>query len=805
MESQQSLLKMKIVFGDAGTGKTQSITKLCETSSDDGIPVLVIPARAHDPTSGWDEILGRATGRTGWSAPEILDALEASALFAWRDKPGPGIPPRRTILAVDGPDESPHPDAWAERLIELGDLCHSRHLIAPIVMTRPESLDWMPQESDQLTYLYPPAPDLTDKLPEIFREYARTFDITVQSPEAVAWALRTPLAIRTFADVYGGKKVAAGQDFMTTLSGLFKVKLERLDEEIHKKRSSWPSGKQLALRILTELVPDFLASGNCSYERFSQCLSRSLTHLGVAIYGAAEAFEKATKAHAILEFQIIPAEGMAPDEIKVRPSFSAILDYLLAYRIADKLRSIENSGTVDNSAEGVFPSILQGRQNAQAIVVSMLLKDGFSILESGLWNSVVEQKYLEKFHTKAICDLNSRQADIHRDWVSNILIRDMESCRMVVAELILPSARVPSAIFGAEFIHEEFDKLSLDQRDLVWSGPDLLPQNCGGCWEGYGIPVHDSINLRNDDSSSSLPILAAWATSSVDSRRQKRAIAELAQWGSKCPGEFAKLLLKFSAVNDIQVVESIMIAGTGAALEFRKHGEADKLAKVAHTMFFSNREAQPLRSVVARHAARLIIERAFKIGTNLACQVKSDATPPYETVGNRLRVDAEAASEARTSFFLDIYLESHVAEKATQPFFDYYRSYGSLEFSEEAATLLSDYREELSLGEPLKPKQLRNGLIVFQVKNWGWTRETFVGEPNGDKAGEQIGPDIAIMRLHERARHGARSTVSMFQEKYIWSAVNVVSAFLCDRLPGRFDFGSPFEPILNQTGLGSEM
>lgn len=909
LETQQRLRCMLIVLGEAGTGKTQTVTKLCDTASREGAPVLLLPARAFNPNNSWNEILGQASNRPSWTADQILDALEASTLFAWRESPEPRSAPRRAILALDGPDENPVPGTWNERLKELADLCTSRPLIAPIVTTRPESRAWLSLADERFEVIHLRAPDVADQLPEIFRGYVQEYDITIPSPAGVAWALRTPFAIRVFAEVYQGRTIAPGQDFVTTLAELFRLKLQLLDNELHLRNPSWLADRELSLRILGSLVPAFLSEGQCSYERFAEAVRDCLTPLGITIENAAALFERSAKEYGLIGVYRIPTGPMTPDRILVRPGFNALLDYLLATEVACKIRRSSGGGAVNLAPEEVYPVTLRGRSNVGSLVVAMLLKDGISILGSELWRDAVHQEELEAWHARAISDLRPEQSLEHKEWVSVVLRRNMVSCRMLVAELILPSSRIPGATFGAEFLHQEFTQMSLTERDLVWSGPDWLPKNCGGPWEGNGVPVHDSITLRGDDSAVSVPVLAAWVTSSVIHERQRQAIASLAKWGSKRPAELAKLLFNFAAVDDIQVVESVVVAAAGAVLELVEHGAADDLAKTTHVVFFDKREAKDHPSVVARHAARLVIERAFTIGTELPDSIYHDATPPYSPVGAKLPIDVETVALTQGDgrhggeFPLSSDLDWYVAERARAPFFEYERQRheepeprrfaevpkqildavadGRLKvdpavrqeiaeeievktqtqrrwafdlhpvaktaetseevaeespnpdedeelselrplqeilevfhsrsesppsrLSTEADAILAEYARDVSASEPLSPKQLGNGLIAALFKKWGWNKETFYGDPRGQAPGEILGADIAILRQQRSATHGSRSSVASFGEKYVWSAVNVVSTFLCDRLPGKDDRTAGFEMITNQSNLGSGM
>ncbi len=909
LETQQRLRRVLVVLGEAGMGKTQTITKLCDKASGEGVPILLLPARSFNPNNSWNEILSQATNRPGWTADQILDALEASCFFAWRVSLGASSAPRRAILALDGPDENSLPGAWNERLKELADLCKSRPLIAPIVTTRPESGVWLSMDDERFGLLHLQTPDVADFLPEILQEYVREYNITVPSPDGIAWALRTPFAIRVFAEVYRGQTIAPGQDLVTTLADLFKLKLQRLDDELHDRHPSWPKDRELSLRIFRLLLPVFVSEGHCKIEQFSEAVHGGLNSLGITIVNATAVFERSTKSYGLIDVYPIPTRPMMPDQIVVRPGFNALVDYLLASEVAEKIRKLSVGESIQLAPDDIYPPILRGRTNVCSLIVAMLLKDGISILGSEFWRDSVRQEELEIWHARAISDLRPEQASAHKPWVISLLRRDMASCRMLVAELFLPSSRVPGSTFGAEFLHQEFTQMSMTERDLVWSGPDWLPANCGGSWEGKGVSVHDSITLREDDSAISVPILTAWVTSSVIHERKRQAIARLSKWGSVRPAELAKLLLNFAAVDDVQVVESVFVAAAGAVLELVAHGAADGLAKVAHVTFFENRKEKGHPSVVARHAARMVIQRAFTIGTELPASILSSATPPYPPVGENLPIDAETVDLTQdggrgAGFPLSSDLDWYVAENVRDPFFKQIRfrsdesearryadvprqildaaadgrldvdagvcskiteeielrarnqkrfsyfdiadvmssvdtaeeakppqSQGDEEnpleqrpmeevlqafqspspssswprFSPEAEAMLAEYARDVNASEPLNPRQLGNGLIAALIKKWGWNKETFYGDPRGQEPGETLGADIAILRQHSQARHGSRSSVAMFAEKYVWSAVNVVSTFFCDRLPGEDDQGAGLEMITNQSNLGSRM
>jgi hypothetical protein len=122
-----------------------------------------------------------------------------------------------------------------------------------------------------------------------------------------------------FAEVYGGRTIAPGQDFVTTLAELFRLKLQLLDNELHHRNPSWLTDRELSLRILSSLVPAFLAEVQCSYERFAEAVRDCLTPLGITVENAAALLERSAKDYGLIEVYTIPTGPMTPDRIVDRP------------------------------------------------------------------------------------------------------------------------------------------------------------------------------------------------------------------------------------------------------------------------------------------------------------------------------------------------------------------------------------------------------------------------------------------------------------------------------------------------------
>lgn len=103
-------------------------------------------------------------------------------------------------------------------------------------------------------------------------------------------------------------------------------------------------------------------------------------------------------------------------------------------------------------------------------------------------------------------------------------------------------------------------------------------------------------------------------------------------------------------------------------------------------------------------------------------------------------------------------------------------------YEDDAHDLLEAYALENGL-DSLKPHQLALGFVMAFIYRMGWKDKDFHGQPNGDKPGEVIGVDVAIMRQYPTATHGSQSTVMQFAEKYTWCAVHELLGYFADRLP----------------------
>lgn len=106
----QSLGQPAAYIGEPGVGKTHALAHAVQRQLAAGLPAILIRAKEIDLARSWDVILAEAIGRPGSNINQVMDTLEAAAIQ---------VENSRFLIAIDGLDETPRAERWAEKVGEL--------------------------------------------------------------------------------------------------------------------------------------------------------------------------------------------------------------------------------------------------------------------------------------------------------------------------------------------------------------------------------------------------------------------------------------------------------------------------------------------------------------------------------------------------------------------------------------------------------------------------------------------------------------------------------------------------------------
>jgi hypothetical protein len=245
-----------IISGQPGTGKTHGITDVVNIRISKNHPSILIRAKDVKAREGWGSILRSALGLSyNWSDEELFSALEATAyrahinrLYNETKENDLEIEETCLLIAIDGIEESVELDAWGDRLGELDQILVKHHKIRFCIMVRPYVFAKGPLPLSRVDYTSI-REDGDVPVSDIFDQYIRTFNINVDAVPWVQFALKTPLALKLFCELYSGRVLLSENSLKTTVSHLLLSKIKKIDNEVKVDiNGNWVESDQVILR-----------------------------------------------------------------------------------------------------------------------------------------------------------------------------------------------------------------------------------------------------------------------------------------------------------------------------------------------------------------------------------------------------------------------------------------------------------------------------------------------------------------------------------------------------------------------------
>jgi len=662
------------LVGDPGIGKTHALVACADQILHSGGVALVIPGRSVNARDELSTILANAIGHPGQSTGAVLDALEAATYFGNAKEASAGLATPDGIVAatpvallvIDGIEEATNARWWPQRLTELVELSASRRRIRIVISTRTATESYFPTEGFTRLRV-----DEQKSVPlqAVFYAYTRHCGLVVDELPWLPWALRTPLAVRLFAELYRGQHLRQEDLLSTALPALIGEKIARIDSELRASaRFGWGPADKVLLPALRALAKHFVESEEApTYERVIGVIRSGHPDAAFMSRERANHLLEGAVAHGLLEMALVEGDDPLGGEISVYlPAFNAITDYLLASDAATRVREAKRAGAVP-----AFPPVLKDRRDAAAMAVTLLATDGHFVVQEGTWKNELPEA--EQFQLRSLAHLPFATAECQREWVGHLLRRSMPTSRLVVGELLVWTARIPNHPLGTALLDTTLRGLCVSDRDLFWSGPDHLPANQGEIWEGRAKWSADRIKLLPTDRHDGMPLLLAWSCTTVVERLRRRHIRELAVWGAHLPAEMAALLAAMATVNDGQLVQDVAVAAAGAAMRCdRSDSGLFALATCADSLFFASKATARTHNAITRHAARVVIERARVTGHGVSDDMLQRARPPYGLASQELLPFDLTTLDGKDkhSDILWMDLEWYVAKRATEQFLE---------------------------------------------------------------------------------------------------------------------------------------
>ncbi|MBQ8241672.1 MAG: hypothetical protein IJZ38_12740 [Bacteroides sp.] len=763
--------KRSILFlGDPGTGKTQGIGAVSEKLLSEGFHIpLLIQARGTPISHTWKDIISNYLGlSSAWSEEDLWQALSSMAnrhkfTSEYLGSKCNILP--KVIIFVDGLDESSPQERWVERIQET-DVIVSRYPQIRFCFTaRPTAMP-KPFRYARIKRL-----SSSGDVPshQLFDSYMNAYNITVQNRGWLKTALSTPLALKLFCELNQNSTFTCSEKAEISMAALWRKKIEKIEKE-YSEIASVSLRNQYVLKAIVHLSEVFV--GNATLER--SCLIKGIAD-GLSLSpDQAEKLLVCLENYGVLSSFCETGTGILPDIYNYYPGIQGYFDFAEASILLQRYKHPQN---IDFN---LFPSLHHDTMSGLAILSIQnydYLITRNQTLASTMEGGMEELQFLALQHT------NHTNALPFVERTREIMSQNADGLIAIANRLVLPLARDLNHPLGVDLLDQflsSFDKPA--QRDILWSVPGYLKDGFGKRWyqgEGFELENEDYL-LTIDDVCDGYPTIYAWALSSVDNSLRKLYRNRLMTWARLAPTEFYKLFLKFSNVNDPQILSdlfSIMmcLVYDGAGTELVRSVSSWITKNILHPDRIDNN-----RNVSIRYYAIAILHKAIQMGL-LSNDEAVDFLPPYRANGNTISLNKDALQGTRMGGYsaIDYDLARYVLVDHFASDFVSYSSKEKGQFNRLIQSVASEQPEYSNISVD----QFIISMAYAFILNMGWNESEFY-DLSHDPAGKGIigGVDISICRTHMPSTHGSMSPFMTVCEKYVWQARNELCGFLCDRL-----------------------
>ena len=537
----------RLICGPPGCGKTHAAARNVEQRVEANAPAIMVLAKEHSPSQGARDVLSRTLDVPHWPLCRILDGLEALAVLHQLAPGEDDRPFARTLLLLDGLEESTNADRWVGVLSDLAVEMQSRPRVHLTATLRPEfhRLVKMP---DVFTVAH------TDEhadvaLPELFRAYTRHFEVDVEAVPWLGWAMRTPLEIRLFTEEFRGRTVEASDGARSNLLSLFRGKLDRLECEARERvgEKAWSDHLGLIPAVLST-VAALCAAVDTPWIVDTSVIQAAAEHDPEFAPARVRYALELLREHGLVDRWIPPASGLLASKPRYGLATRHVSDFILASQLAEESLDALRTGTKLS-----YPKVLRWREAAAVLYAATLAEHGHYVVDIE-WDQPPDD--LVSLQAQALSLLAPDLTAGRRDEVQGWLVSSTARNRAVLQRLIVPVARIPDHPLGPRVLDRALRQMPMHERDPFWSVPEDLDGT--GPWRRCFNPVLDDFEVEPGvDRWDGLPLLAAWACSTVVEGRRRRARQMLAEWGAEQLAEMVKLLDHMADVDDPQILDDL--------------------------------------------------------------------------------------------------------------------------------------------------------------------------------------------------------------------------------------------------------
>ena len=452
----------RAVVGPPGCGKTHAGAHAVSMQLSSGAPAIFVAARFVDPSQGLPRILQEVLDRPGWSLRQILDGLEALAMLSQCTDEATAQPSsfKRTLLVLDGLEESVGWQQWEPLMADLAVECKRRPRLRLLLTMRPETARRLalPHEF-AVQYMHE---DADIALLELFRRYCKHYKVNAHAVPWLGWAVRTPLEIRLIAEEFYGRTLTHDDGLRANVLGLFQRKLRRIEDEARTAAgvNAWSTGIPLLMTVLSVLVD----------------LTRDLRPPMIKVHGIIQLVkgkdDEFTAERIRFALQRLVSHGLVDER---QPAFRDLIPMWPVYGVAT--HHLSDFVVAQSAVTNVLPLLRDGqkpgypascvaRPEAAILFAALLAEEGYFVTDD-IWADETRPAHITTDLLSALALVAPRIAQARRDWVQQVLLESTKGNREALRRVVVPVARLPQHPLGPRLLDEALRSLPVAERDQI--------------------------------------------------------------------------------------------------------------------------------------------------------------------------------------------------------------------------------------------------------------------------------------------------------------------------------------------------
>ena len=769
-----------IFLGEPGTGKTHGVAAETERLLDEGyhIPIL-IQARDIPATASWKDILISNLGLSDvWSEEEVWQGLSSFAnrkRFHALGALGHTTVLPKVIIIIDGIDESSLYDKWIERVQETGTITQSYPLLRFCFMSRPYVFKGKDTGARAINI------SVNGDVPtyKLFDSYIKAYHVDVSCTGWVKYALTTPLALKLFCELNEGKPIAYHSGADVSIAALLKEKINMLEKEYCKQTASITVVDQYIYRAILQLTYLFSQEFRLERKQTIDIITQTLSIDTVQSRGLLEYLAN----YGILRLYCEHQSGLlALDTYFYYPGIQGYFDYASALMLIDKYK------TPQNIDFGNCKNIPQNAYYVLAIVSAQ--RFSYIITKNTSINAAISNSFKKDLTLFALRHMNATEAEQYRQGLIKFMEISADTLLTITNNIVLPLSREPHHPLGVSLLNELLSRFERPaQRDILWSMPSGLKGSEKEKWYSSSqLAIGDeAYALTDTDTAEGLPVIYAWALSSVDNAKRKVCRIALLQWALHVPGEFYALFLSFSSVNDPQIKSDLYSILMSLLFEEDLPGLLQATANWLMENVLAADKIKDICDIAIRHYATSIVRKAQSLGI-VDSETASMYLPPYRPASNCINLSQEALAGTYMGGYKGI-----TYDLGRYVLIDHITSVLP-DHGEGVAQQYERLIENISVNRPefagISSSQFILSAAYEFIIMCGWNEKEFLDYDTKRK--NVYGADAAISRSYSPQTHGSQSPIMTICEKYVWQARNYISGFLADHLMYIDDNGTSY-------------